>query len=69
MSKISDCKIEHVRVVKLNLDQVCAMDLQIGNGIRLDSVESFDKKHKNAKIWNGLQSEFFGTDLDRKSVV
>lgn len=63
MSKISDCKIEHVRVVKLNLDQVCAMDLQIGNGIRLDSVESFDKKHKNAKIWNGLQSEFFGTDF------
>ena len=63
MSKISDSKIEHVRVVKLNLDAVCQLDIDGGNGIRLESVESFDKKKKNAKIIDGLQSEFFGTDF------
>lgn len=63
MSRISDCKIDHVRVVKLNLDAVAQMDIESGNGIRLQSVESFDKKRKNAKIEDGLQSEFFGTDF------
>lgn len=63
MSRISDCRINNVRIVKLNLDAVAQADIESGNGIRLQSVESFDKKRKNAKIEDGLQSEFFGTDF------
>ena len=63
MARINELNVEHVRVVKLNLDTVCQLDLQSGNGIRLTSVESFDKKKSNAKCPDGLQSEFFGTDF------
>lgn len=63
MARINELSVEHVRVVKLNLDTVCELDLQSGNGIRINSVESFDKKNHNAKIEDGLQSSFFGTDF------
>lgn len=63
MARINEIDVEHVRVVKLNLDTVCELDLQSGNGIRINSVESFDKKNHNAKIEDGLQSSFFGTDF------
>ena len=56
-----DSSIEYVEVQKLNLDVECDYDLMTGRGIRITSVESFDKKKK--KIYNGLQSEFFGTDF------
>lgn len=63
MAKINDCRIDRVRIIKLNLDAVAQTDIASGNGIRLQSVEAFDKKKKNAKIEDGLQSEFFGTDF------
>ena len=63
MARINEIDVEHVRVVKMNLDTVCELDLQSGNGIRLDSVEMFDKKNKNEKIMTGLMSPFFGTDF------
>ena len=53
--------IQYVSVDKINLDLECWLDLNTGNGIQITSVESFDKKHQ--KIYNGLQSEFFGTDF------
>ena len=56
-----DSKISSVRIEKLNLDLECYMDLLEGRGIRLQSVESFDKK--NEKVEDGLQSEFFGSDF------
>lgn len=65
MSKINGSKIEYVRVEKIPLDLECWSDLTSGNGIRLTSVESFDKKHQ--KIYRGLQSEFFGTDFSSDS--
>lgn len=52
--------IKKVRIVKLDLDRECAKDLASGRGIRLQSVESF---RKNEKVWDGLQSPFFGTDF------
>lgn len=57
--------IEKVRIKKLNLDFECQMDLITGKGIRLQSVESFHRKadkftKKNEKVYDGLQSEFFG---------
>ena len=61
MSKANQCDIEYVRVEKIPLDLECWHDIATGNGIRLNSVESFDKK--NQKIYRGLQSEFFGTDF------
>lgn len=59
--------IQNVQVEKINLDLECAIDLIEGKGIRLQSAESFHKKadkftKKNEKVWDGLQSEFFGTD-------
>jgi len=61
-------KIQKVRVVKLNLDFECYMDLLEGRGIRLQSPEAYHQKtdkftKKNEKVWDGLQSEFFGTDF------
>lgn len=56
-----DSKIQSVNVEKLNLDMECYMDMLNDRGIRLQSVESFNKK--NEKVWDGLQSEFFGTDF------
>lgn len=60
--------IEHVRVKKLNLELECATDILNGRGIRLKSPEAFHKKadkfsKKTEKVWDGLQSEFFGTDF------
>lgn len=54
MSRINELNVEHVRIVKLDLDTVCQLDLQSGNGIRLTSVESFDKKKGNEKIETGI---------------
>lgn len=56
-----DSEIKSVRVKKLSLDLECLSDIINGLGIRLTSVDAYDKK--NQKIWNGLQSEFFGTDF------
>lgn len=61
MSKSNACNIEYVSVEKIPLDLECWHDIATGNGIRLTSVESFDKK--NQKIYRGLQSDFFGTDF------
>jgi len=60
--------VEHVQVEKLNLDLECTIDITTGRGIRLQSVDSFQKKadkfsKKTEKVWDGLQSEFFGTDF------
>lgn len=60
--------IAHVQVKKLNLDEECVLDILNGKGIRLQSVESFHKKpdkftKKTEKVYDGLQSEFFGTDF------
>lgn len=63
MARINELTVNHVRVVKLNLDAVCQLDIQSGVGIRLDSVEMFDKKNKNEKIMTGLMSPHFGTDF------
>lgn len=63
MARINEISVNKVRVVKLDLDTVCQLDLQSGNGIRLTSVESFDKKKGNEKIETGIQSPFFGTDF------
>jgi hypothetical protein len=52
-----DSKIESVMIEKLNLDLECYYDLIMGNGIRINSTEAYDKK--NEKVYNGLQSEFF----------
>ena len=43
MARINELTVNHVRVVKLNLDAVCQLDIQSGVGIRLDAVEMFDK--------------------------
>lgn len=58
---VTDSLLTGARVTKIPLDLDCWNDFQTGKGIRLTSVESFDKK--NEKIENGLQSEFFGTDF------
>lgn len=68
--------ISGVTPVKINMDLECLVDLQSGKGLRLTSVDSFsqkpdkrdkrlngDQKPKMAKIYTGLQSEFFGTDF------
>ena len=60
--------IVNVQVEKLNLDLECIADLLNGTGIRLQSTESFHQKidkftKKTEKVWDGLQSEFFGTDF------
>lgn len=56
-----DSLIEQVRAEKIDLEMECNYDFITGRGIRLQSVESFDKK--NQKIHDGLQSDFFGTDF------
>ena len=50
------------------MDIECFRDMEDGKGIRLTSVESFEKKpdkhtKKMMKVYTGLQSEFFGTDF------
>lgn len=60
--------INHVRIKKLNLDLECQMDILQGKGIRLQSTEAFHKKadkftKKTEKVYDGLQSEFFGSDF------
>ena len=57
--------IQNVYIEKLNLDLECQMDLLQGKGIRLQSTESYHKKvdkftKKSEKVYDGLQSEFFG---------
>jgi hypothetical protein len=60
MPGISDSKIFSSSVEKIPLDLECYMDIQSGNAIRISSVESYTKK--NEKVYNGLQSNFFGGD-------
>lgn len=60
--------IAEVTPIKCNMDIECFNDIQSGKGIRITSVESFEKKpdkhtKKMMKVYNGLQSEFFGTDF------
>ena len=60
--------ISHVRVKKLNLDLECTLDILEGRGIRLRSTDAFHQKadkftKKSEKVWDGLQSSFFGTDF------
>lgn len=59
-------KIERVQVQIMDLDLECYFDIANGRGIRIDSVEAFDTKKKNEKIWTGLQSEFFGSDFSEE---
>jgi len=61
-------KIENVRVEKLNLDIECYMDILNGRGIRIQSTEAYHQKadkftKKSEKVYDGLQSEFWGTDF------
>lgn len=56
-----DTKIEKVVVRCLDLDFERYYDMIRGNGIRIDCPTAYDAKKK--KAWNGLQSEFFGTDF------
>lgn len=71
-----DTHISSVTPIKCNMDQEYLNDIQNGKALRLTSIDAFapkpdkldkrrDKegKPKLAKIWNGLQSEFFGTDF------
>lgn len=64
--------IESVYMEKLNLENECFYDILEGKGIRLQSTESFHKKEdkfskKTEKVYDGLQSEFFGTDFGDSS--
>ena len=52
--------VQYVKMYKLNLDEVCKNDFLNGKGLRLRSADSFDKKGE--KIYDGLQSTFFGSD-------
>lgn len=53
--------IEKVFVEKLDLDFECRYDLLTGHGIRISNPEAYNaKKEKN---YDGLQSEFWGTDF------
>lgn len=67
MHKNFGTTINKVTVSILNLDSECQMDMFTGRGIRISSVEAFDPKKKNEKIWEGLQSEFFGTDFSEEA--
>ena len=55
MSKDNGINVEYVRMEKIPLDLEYASDVMRGKGLRLTSVESFDKK--NQKIYRGLQNE------------
>lgn len=57
---LKDTKITAARVKKLDLDFECQYDLVSKKGIRISSTESFKKSEK---IYNGLQSVFFGSDF------
>ncbi len=54
-------KIQSVIPEKIPLDLECYFDFMQGRGIRLTSVDAYD--NKSQKIYNGLQSEFFGSDF------
>ena len=56
-----ETNIETVKVNKLPLEFICELQMSNGKGIRLQSVESYNKKGE--KIWDGLQSQFFGSDF------
>lgn len=56
-----DTNIEKVVVRCLDLDFERYYDMIRGNGIRIDCATAYDAKKR--KAWNGLQSEFFGTDF------
>lgn len=61
MRYMYDTRIEKVNVECLDLDFERQYDFLNGKGIRIDSAEAYDQKKR--KLWNGLQSEFFGTDF------
>lgn len=56
-------KISHVQVKKLDLDFECKYDLISKKGIIIDSPEAFRRTKKTEKVYNGLQSIFFGSDF------
>lgn len=56
-----ETNINEVRVKKVPLDFYRMYTMAVGRGIRIDSVESYEKEKK---VYHGLQSEFFGTDFD-----
>lgn len=55
-----DTTVKRVRAFTRNLHQDMENDFLRGKGIRITSVDAFDKR--GDKIYEGLQSEFFGTD-------
>ena len=60
--------IDRVTPIKCNMDIECMRDMQEGKAIRIWQVDAFEKKpdkhtKKQMKTYNGLQSEFFGTDF------
>lgn len=57
---MNSSKITAARVSKLDLDFECQYDLATKHGIRINSPESFKKSEK---VYNGLQSVFFGSDF------
>lgn len=61
MRYMYDTRIEKVNVECLDLDFERQYDFLNGKGIRIDSAEAYDQKKR--KLWNGLQSEFWGTDF------
>ncbi len=68
MGNIFNSNITGVVAEKYDMEYECAMDMASGLGIRLTSPAAYSKKpdtfsKKNVAIWNGLQSEFFGSSL------
>lgn len=71
-----DSNISYVAPQLLDLDCECMMDFATQKGIRISSVESFNKKSeplgpnektkKNERLMNGLQSPFFGSDFSEE---
>lgn len=63
-----ESRISRVTPIKCNMDIECMRDMQEGKAIRIWQVDAFEKKpdkhtKKQMKTFNGLQSEFFGTDF------
>jgi DNA-directed RNA polymerase beta' subunit len=55
-----DTMVQRTKIEKLDLDYECKKDFLNGKGVLITSSDAYDKKGE--KIYNGLQSPFFGTD-------
>lgn len=55
-----ETKVHRVLIEKLDWNECCREDFLDGKAIRLTSPDAFDRKGE--KIYNGLQSAFFGSD-------